>query len=253
MEDSEKAAAAERKRKRLEAWRKRQEEKAKAAESEKEKPKITMSIGANTLPKKKKKKKKQRIGFGSLDEDDTTKEEKKSLELLDISDMKSKSTDEKTQMEGNSPPKKKRRWGASSKDVSTGVSGDNRDGIQGGEDDLDKFMDNLKAGAMGEVVIQTKEGILSVDVSGSMMRQEASKPTPTATDLLVPSSGGVITPEELAKLSGTKEKSSRKPDDAYYGPSDWETSASEVSYNVTILSFLLKILGKSNFFIYSTG
>ncbi len=49
-----------------------------------------------------------------------------------------------------------------------------------------------------------------------------------------PVSGGVITPEELAKLTGDKEKSkpSRKEEGAFYGPSDWETSASEVSYSL---------------------
>jgi len=233
MVEDEKAAALERKQKRLEAWRKRQEEKAKAAESEKPKAKITLSLGAKKLPNRKKKKKtgKRNFGFGGDNEDDNdAKEEKKSLDLFDVADMKAAPVTVSAPSIPNdhdpssSPAKKKRRWGATTETSNVVSNGNNNEQ----DDDLDKFMDDLKAGAMGKVVLQTKQGVLSVDVSGSMLRPP-SKPASSAHNAAVPTNGGVITPEELAKLTGTKDKSSRTEDGAYYGPSDWETSASEAS------------------------
>ena len=225
MVDEDKAAALERKRKRLDAWRKRQEEKAKAAESEKPKAKITLSIGAKKLPKKKRKKNNS-LGFGGDNEEDA-KEEKKSLDLFDVADMKAAPS--VPDSDHSSPAKKKRRWGATAEtsNASTGGNGNSNEK----DDDLDKFMDDLKAGAMGKVVLQTKRGVLSVDVSGSMLRP-STRHVSSVPNAVVPTSGGVITPEELAKLTGTKEKnkSNSTEDGAYYTPSEWESSASEVSF-----------------------
>jgi len=222
MVDEDKAAALERKRKRLDAWRKRQEEKAKAAESEKPKAKITLSIGAKKLPKKKRKKNNS-LGFGGDNEEDA-KEEKKSLDLFDVADMKAAPS--VPDSDHSSPAKKKRRWGATAEtsNASTGGNGNSNEK----DDDLDKFMDDLKAGAMGKVVLQTKRGVLSVDVSGSMLRP-STRHVSSVPNAVVPTSGGVITPEELAKLTGTKEKnkSNSTEDGAYYTPSEWESSASE--------------------------
>jgi hypothetical protein len=234
-EEVEKAAALERKQKRLEAWRKRQEEKAKAAESEKPKAKITLSLGAKKLPNRKRKKTgKRNFGFGGDNEDDDdAKEEKKSLDLFDVADMKAAPatvsvpsiTDDRDT--SSSPAKKKRRWGATAETSNVVTDGNNNNQ----DDDLDKFMDDLKAGAMGKVVLQkTKQGVLSVDVSGSMLRPP-SKPASNIHNAAFSTSGGVITSEELAKLTGTKDTSSRTEDGAYYGPSDWETSASEASFS----------------------
>lgn len=92
-------------------------------------------------------------------------------------------------------------------------------------DSLEKFMDKLQAGAMGNVVTQISEStgteLLSIDVGGSMMR------VPKFKQSSVPQiSGGVITPEELAKISqdslSSTSKTARDPE-ALYTPSDWES------------------------------
>jgi len=232
MTDDDKAAALESKRKRLEAWRKRQGETTKS-ESAKPKPKISLSLSVGV---KKRKKTKRPLGFGGFDDGDDNHEEKKSIDFLDMSMSMNIGKDDVPQgAEGSSlppPAKKKRRWGASeSAPLDANKSFTN--GAKDQEDDLDKFMDDLNAGAMGKVVVQqTKEDVLSIDVSGSMLRHVAM-PGAGASNSATPISGGVITPEELAKLTGEKEKGKpgRKEDGAYYGPSDWDTSASEVSFH----------------------
>ncbi len=255
--DDEKAAALERKRRRLEAWKKRQEDKAKAAESAEPKAKITLSLGVKKAPKKKKKPKKRPLGFGGFDnvrESDngggSGNDEKKSLDLLDVDiDIKGSSNAQS----GSSPAKKKRRWDAPTAadsasssikpESTTNIGNEDKsnknynDSSKGSKDsqqqidDLDKFMNTLNSGAMGKVV----QNDLSIDVSGSMMRPIKSLHQ-NHSNHNTPLSGGVITPEELAKLTGVgdsskgKSKSSNsKPEGALYGPSDWETSASEVS------------------------
>ena len=268
--DVEKAAALERKKRRLEAWRKRQEDKAKADESaQPNKPKVTLSLGVNKLPKKKKKKAKRSrpLGFGVFGGDDGDgegddggagaggREEKKSLDLFDIKSVQEEPTNalQKSTNETvtSSPPKKKRRWdanpnaksipqplkspseetGKEKDDIGNG-NGDDRKSVQP-MDDLDIFMNELESGAMGKVV---KKSDLSIDVGGSMIRPSTSTKTTTGgnSNPPTPMSGGVITPEELAKLmggdKGKSKKESRKEDGAFYGPSDWETSASEVSH-----------------------
>ncbi len=232
MTDPDKAAALEKKRRRLEAWKKRQEDKAKAAESAEPKSKISLSLGVNKLPKKKKKVKKRPFGFENFDDEkDTEKEEKKSLELIDLESMKASNksgeADVDNKPSSSSPAKKKRRWDAPTdanptpEVESKATENSSRQQL----DDLDKFMENLNSGAIGEVV----QNALSVDVSGSMMRKRSIS---NASKAATPISGGIITPQELAKLTHPKSKqksSSSRPEGALYGPSDWETSASEVS------------------------
>jgi len=229
MTDEEKAAALERKRRRLEAWKKRQEDKAKAAESAEPKAKISLSLGVKKLPKKKKTKKRP-LGFGGFDDnaDEDGKEEKKSLDLLDVS-VSVSSVKDKDDVPLSSPAKKKRRWDAPSdpapESVDKPADNDNEDNPkqQIDDDDLDKFMDNLNS----EKVVQNA---LSIDVGGSMLRPpKLTNHNHSHSKNATPVSGGVITPEELAKLTGekSKTKSTSKADGAYYGPSDWETSASE--------------------------
>jgi hypothetical protein len=234
MTDPDKAAALEKKRRRLEAWKKRQEDKAKAAESAEPKSKISLSLGVNKLPKKKKKKKvkKRPFGFENFDDEkDIEKEEKKSLELIDLESMKASNksgeADVDNKPSSSSPAKKKRRWDAPT-DVNPTPEVESKateDSSRQQLDDLDKFMENLNSGAIGEVV----QNALSVDVSGSMMRKRSIS---NASKAATPISGGIITPQELAKLTHPKSKqksSSSRPEGALYGPSDWETSASEVS------------------------
>ena len=96
-------------------------------------------------------------------------------------------------------------------------------------------MDKLQAGALGSVVTQVSEvtgtEMLSIDVGGSMMRVPKLKQTAAPPPSI---SGGVITPEELAKLSsGARTSTKPKDPDSLYTPSDWESdqggTASEVS------------------------
>jgi hypothetical protein len=93
-------------------------------------------------------------------------------------------------------------------------------------DTLDKFMDKLQAGALGSVATQISEAsgteMLSIDVGGSMMRvPKLKQPQPS------PVSGGIITSEQLAKLSSAKNvsKSKQANPDALYTHSDWESDA----------------------------
>jgi hypothetical protein len=87
-------------------------------------------------------------------------------------------------------------------------------------------MKSLNSGAMGKIENQMSEGILSTDLNGSLTR-----PTLKAQNSTADISGGVITPEELANLMSTKQKSksSTKEDDSQVGPSELGGSASEVS------------------------
>jgi hypothetical protein len=226
MADDEQAAALERKRKRLEAWRKRQEEKAKASETELSKTKVTLSLGIKAGLKRKNKKSKQSAGivrFDEMDEKDSKDESDPSsnfLELISLEDQTSKN--DKKNDHDSSPTKKKRRWG-----VTLEASEVNKSGTVAEEDDdLDKFMKSLNSGAMGKIENQMSEGILSTDLNGSLTR-----PTLKAQNSTADISGGVITPEELANLMSTKQKSksSTKEDDSQVGPSELGGSASEVS------------------------
>ena len=104
---------------------------------------------------------------------------------------------------------------------------------------------------MGNIVVQknNREGSgsgsasLAIDVSGSMMRQQQKNNNQNqvhaASAITTPISGGAITPDELAKLMNFKNEVSRKEDGALYGPSDWETSASEVRIHSTSVMFII--------------
>lgn len=225
-------SAQERKKKRLEAWRKRQEEKAKQESSEPSKPKVTLSLGG-AATKVSKKKKVVKSTFRAFDQEDESDEEKKSsmVEILKFQDLDESDGKNKRRWGSNigkeedtSPAKKKRRWGTSEEHDND----QKKDEKVTDQDDLDKFMLELTSGAMGQVAIPdgNKEGV--VDVSGSMLRQRHNG---NKSDTIEPLSGNSITPEELAKLmsSSKTSTSNRSQEDSFYGPSDWETSASEVS------------------------
>lgn len=242
MTTDDKKAALDRKKKRLEAWRRRQEQQAKESESAKpNKAKITLSLGmTKKVPKKNKRKKKSGSIFGESEEDESAREKKTRSDLIQIVDVngveqESVSVRSSAARESSNstptPAKKKRRWD----DAEKGTSKSTLTSSNGTEDDLDKFMNELNSGAMGNVVVQknNREGSLAIDVSGSMMRQQQSKNQPHAA-VNTPVSGGVITPDELAKLMKIKDKVSRKEDGAIYGPSDWETSASEVRHHQSL-------------------
>jgi DEAD/DEAH box helicase len=101
-------------------------------------------------------------------------------------------------------------------------------------DALDKFMEKLEAGALGTVATQVESDetqLLSIDVGGSVMRVAKLKQPE-----LSPVSGGVITAEQIAKLtlvaqSGASTKSRKistskeANPDALYTPTDWESDA----------------------------
>jgi hypothetical protein len=106
-------------------------------------------------------------------------------------------------------------------------------------DALDKFMEKLEAGALGSVATQLNETtaeMLSIDVGGSMMRLPKLKRSTPETETAPVVSGGVITSEQLAKLTlasshnhnhKTKTSSADKKvdPDALYTNSDWESDA----------------------------
>lgn len=224
MSDDEKAAALERKRKRLEAWRKRQEEKAKAAsETESSKPKVTLSLVNKSNLKKKNKKNKIAMGvvrFDDGDEKDSKEESDPPSKFLELVSPQEQTSSDKKNDQGSSPARKKRRWGATSESSVVDKTGT----VAEVEDDLDKFMENLKSGVMGRIETPSTRGILSADLNGNVVR-----PTSKAQNGAVTVSGGTITPEELAKLMGTNEESmsSRKEDGTHHGPSDLVASTSE--------------------------
>lgn len=159
----------ERKRKRLEAWRKkRQQEKAQV--------KVSLSLA---VPKHKKRRTqpvpptKNPFGtaddFGDDDDDDQsrTSQPENRPHLPGIEELVSQSK----------PPIDKAKSSTNRWDVgaaSQGVTAVTRE-----EDALDQFMDKLEAGAMGEVVL--KEGKMSIDVGGSIIRGTGDNPLPSPT------------------------------------------------------------------------
>ena len=258
-------AAAERKRKRLEAWRKRQEQKAASArqaeESKPTKPKIKLSFGAKlgSIGKSKKKRGtsirtssasvRNVLNDGPEEEEGGTLNGPKVASTLSgfkadelISTKKRTLEENKTEAtpSSSSSRRKRNRWDVSNEESTKGKSNTQ---MEDGEDGLDKFMNELQAGAMGNVqLFQQGDGVdLSINVSGSMIQsnlrnQEMKNGSISSSMVPTPTSGGVITPEELEKLSQKskpKRHESRKEDGALYGPSDWESekegaSASEV-------------------------
>jgi ATP-dependent RNA helicase DDX46/PRP5 len=224
--------AAERKRKRLEAWKRRRNQ--QEIPPPPPAPVIKVSLSLNSSKKKQKKPKKtafltkaynNRIvnPFNNIDDDDDDSDEevvkKRKLSL----GLGFTLTEEKEQEPTTSPFKRRKRgrW-----DSTTAPSSNKNTKIAAG-DALDKFMEKLQAGAMGSVTTQVTSGdkeLISIDVGGSMMRVPKLKPTPATTPATT--SGGVITAEDLAKLSTSSvnvSKAKQENPDALYTPSDWES------------------------------
>lgn len=112
-------------------------------------------------------------------------------------------------------------------------------------DALDKFMEKLEAGALGSVATQVKEPggtteLLSIDVGGSMMRVPTIKQQPQPSPVFT---SGVITSEEIAKLTSSSSTTTRKvtstsikisqaklaDPEALYTASDWESDAQDAT------------------------
>jgi hypothetical protein len=256
-------SAAERKRKRLEAWRKRQQQASPAAATVAAPApavKISLSLATSKLPaakrkqpaadtgaSKQKKKKKSLNPFGDVDDDDDASEDEASkrkgmLKLGLGFNLNGGDEDDNKESAKEEPPVKRRkkgRWDNRKEEKETPENGTPQAG-----DALDKFMEKLEAGALGNVATQLdkKDGddnMLNIDVGGSMMRLPKLKKGPK----LEPESGGVITSEELAKLtpsSSKRESANKKANpDALYTQSDWESDnqaggTSEVSYVCTM-------------------
>ena len=252
-------AAAERKRKRLEAWRKRQQiAKQQTAAPVLPPPppppavKVSLSLSTNKLKKKIKKKTIKAVRsqsrplnpFGAVDDDDvdgddhdSDDEEKRrgkkmGLGFMSFSDATNDVSPER-QKESAEPSAKRRRrarWDSGPAVLATVPEGETAVG-----DALDKFMDKLEAGALGSVATQVNAGKqrLSIDVGGSMMRApKLSSQSPRTP--VTPISGGVITSDEIAKLSMSTTKASKKSKlskakqenpEALYTASDWESGA----------------------------
>jgi len=146
------------------------------------------------------------------------------------------------------PPAKRRRkgrWDSSGPKSEPAASTLQEEGTVSKEEEkavrdaLDKFMDKLEAGALGSVVTQvgvSGDGIgkemLSIDVGGSMMR--VPKLFQNKTPQPSPLSGGVITSDQIAKLSTANSnptktiklsKAKQANPEALYTPSDWESGA----------------------------
>jgi hypothetical protein len=233
------AAAAERKRKRLEAWRQKQQQTAAAAPAP---PAIKIRLSLGVTKKRKKRPPKVAASVQPVNPfagDDDEQQERRlpppppSRAMgfdLDNDDDDDDDVGRDTWGDPSSPrggggggvggpPKKRRRkrWDNRASDA-LDIFPEAADG--GLDDALDQFMDKLQTGAMGRVASQQADGeaALSIDVSGSMMRQASTLPPLQST---IPVSGGVITPEELAQLDGKAKVSVG----ALYTHSDWESDA----------------------------
>ena len=269
-------AAAERKRKRLEAWRKRQQSAKQQQTSETTYPttasvppplprpppvmKVSLSLDSKTAKKLKSKKKKtaglsHRVQsrpvnpFGSVDDDDDDDIDdesigngydgegvkKQALGFMSFPDDPQKYIAKNSELPAKG--RKKGRWdSAIAGNASSTISATEEENAVG--DALDKFMDKLEAGALGNIATQVRVGnngidkeILSIDVGGSMMRNSKFSPKVPKP---IPISGGVITPDEIAKLSMLTTKNvqtiqlsrdKQATSEALYTPSDWESGA----------------------------
>jgi ATP-dependent RNA helicase DDX46/PRP5 len=254
-------SAAERKRKRLEAWRKRQQE-SQASSAPTPAVKVSLSLGFSAAKKLKKKEPTRKPvipppanPFGDVDDDenddgddddsiDRGRKGKLSIglgfDLLDKGDQQqtSASTTANGTSETTQEPARKRqrkgRWDAaptptkeSQVQVGNSTTSNDKDESQVG-DALDSFMDKLQSGALGSVTTQVSTDgaeLLTVDVGGSMMRVPK-----LAKQSAPPVSGGVITSEQIAKLtvnvSAPKQELSANKQanpDAFYTHSDWES------------------------------
>ena len=222
-------SAAERKRQRLEAWKQKRQQAAAvvAPAAPAAAPPVKVSMSLNVSAKRTKKPKKfapsplpKSINpFGAVDddEDDDDSENEGKRGKLSLGLGFSLMDEEHSVVEEPPAKRRKGRW-------DTTDTGEVRKPLSAIGDTLEKFMDKLEAGAMGNVVTQISEStgteLLSIDVGGSMMRVPMFKQvTPP------PLSGGIITPEELVKLSHDSLPSKGKAIDpeALYNPSDWES------------------------------
>jgi hypothetical protein len=220
-------SAAEQKRKRLEAWKKKRQQAAAPAPAP---VKISMSLNVSAKQTKKKNKfvppppSKSINPFGVVDDDDEDDDSEQKGKRLKLSLGLGLEVTENVPLADERPATRRRgRWDATNNDES-------RQESTGSGDTLEKFMDKLEAGAMGSVVTQISEStgteLLSIDVGGSMMRVPKFK---QYNHLQM--SGGVITPEELVKLSSDTRTSKAKAKDqtALGSPSDGDSKAREQS------------------------
>ena len=163
-----------------------------------------------------------------------------------LEDNKNVDTDNKNNNNDNenktveSPTKRRRkgRWDSAGTSTKSTTPSEEEEKAVG--DALDKFMDKLEAGALGSVATQVKASnrdgtdMLTIDVGGSMMRVPKllnKNPQPS------PLSGGIITSEQIAKLSNVSSssastkgttilsKAKQANPEALYTPSDWESGA----------------------------
>ena len=260
-------AAAERKRKRLEAWRKRQQLAKQQQQTTTPNVipapvppppppavKVSLSLSSKATKKLKSKQKKKKTikaaqtpsrplnPFGMVDDDDIDGDDndsddegnrgrkKMGLGFMSFSDVTADTRENDDNPEPAAKRRRKGRWDAAGTPAAPISEGDTNVG-----DALDKFMDKLEAGALGSVTTQVKgEKTLSIDVSGSMMRASKLLPTHSPKTPITPISGGIITSDEIAKLSAVTSKTSKKNNlskakqenpDALYTASDWESGA----------------------------
>jgi hypothetical protein len=232
--------AAERKRKRLEAWRKRQQQEAVPA------PKVSISLGG--LGAKNNKNKSKSLAakkapankpkalnpfFADADDEQSAASDtedgfeslgasrkRTAIPKMTLDNIAAPSPAASTAPESEEKPRKRQktsrgRWDKAPTPTAT-------------DDALDKFMEKLQAGAMGNVSTQREDSALNIDVSGSMMPRKKAK------NVNHPVSGGVITPEELERLTGNSSSHSEKDangmdvdDEARYTHSDWESDANK--------------------------
>jgi len=219
-------SAAERKAKRLALWRKRQQE-AAAAESEKKKntapPRSSLKISlggskknGSATRKRVRSSSDRKINVLAVDDGDVVRANKKTMRAIGFDLEDDNAVDGNRQRSSRfakigGKSSKASRW-----DVK-GSKGGNSD-VAGVSDALDEFMDKLSAGAMGSVTMQeTTENTMTVDVSGSMM-----KVTKKAVEDNLPKSGGMITPDEIAKLTSVPSKNNIDKDQIFTS-SDWES------------------------------
>ena len=241
-------SAAERKRKRLEAWRKRQQQEAQAAAPA---TKVSISLGGLAMKKKSKKgtngnknatrlpavaRKPPNPFFADADDEQSGTSDneggfegrKSAIPKLSLDTIVQSPAPAPPPESPNNKPRKRQKTSRGRWDKAPQTQPANN------EDALDKFMEKLEAGAMGNVSTQNEDSALNIDVSGSMVPRKKSK------SINHPVSGGVITPEELERLTGkgshhssTKDANAMDVDDeARYTHSDWESDAnkSEVRY-----------------------
>lgn len=263
-------AAAERKRKRLEAWRKRQQiAKQQQTPTPNVVPapvlpppppavKVSMSLSSKATKKLKSKQKKKKTitavrtpsrplnPFGMVDDDDIDGDDndsddegsrarkKMGLGFMSFADVTAATRENDNNPEPAAKRRRKGRWDAAGTPAAPIPDRDTNVG-----DALDKFMDKLEAGALGSVTTQVRgdgngQQTLSIDVSGSMMRVSKLLPTQSPKTPITPISGGIITSDEIAKLSVVSSKTSKKNNlskakqenpDALYTASDWESGA----------------------------